>query len=150
MSKRERKQLKKVEARLDGIAERIESLGRLEADLREARADHRERPGHLKITGMGELIALIESVRDVGGTGGEGASAPADNLVDVVSAAGEEPSVETESRENVADQPPEGGVGATPGAVETRSPPVTEGDIAAWRPEENMRLSEIHLARDAT
>src|SRR5258707_1040691 len=83
-------------------------------------------------------------------TGGEGASAPADNLVDVVSAAGEEPSVETKSRENVADQPPEGGVGATPGAVETRSPPVTEGDIAGWRPEENMRLSEIHLARDAT
>jgi hypothetical protein len=150
MSKRERKQLKKVEARLDVIAERIESLRRLEADLLEARADRCERPGHLEITGMSELIALIESVRDVGAAGGEGAAAPADNLVDVVSGAGGPPSVETESRENVADQAPAAGVRATPGAVETRSPPPTEGDIAAWRPDENMRLSEIDLARDAT
>jgi hypothetical protein len=151
MSKRERKQLQKFEARLDLVEARIESLRRLETDLRETLADHRERPGQLKITGVGELIALIESVRDVGGgAGGARESVPADTLADVVNAAGEQPSSEQEPRANVADQPSESGVGVAPGAVEARLPPVTEGEIAAWRPDENMRMSEIDLARDPT
>src|SRR5436305_6903941 len=76
---RERAQLEKIDAKLERFAARlestvqtaqsqIESLRLLELDLRQALAELRERPGYLTITGMEELLSLIESLREAGMT----------------------------------------------------------------------------------
>src|SRR5437868_9357771 len=74
---RERARLETVDAKLDRFAARIEaallagearieSLRRLEEDLRAALRELKERPGELKVMGMDELISLIDSVRNIG------------------------------------------------------------------------------------
>lgn len=149
---RERAQLEQIDAKLDRFATRIEevlragearveSLRRLEEELRAALAELRERPGRLQISGMDELLVLIESVRSAGSGG-----AP---LQETVGSALRRLTGERERRDAAVDSGGEHSVRVGAGVPEKPARPATFGEVGPWRPNEDMRLIEVDLDRDA-
>lgn len=160
---REREQLERIDAKLDRFATRIEmallaaearveSLRRLEDELRALLAELRQRTGDLRITGMDELIELIDSLRNV--VPGGAAAREGDVGSAIKRLAGE-----PDRRDHAPPPPPPPPAPAAGGlhsvrvradAPERQAPPVTFGDVESWRPDEDMRLIEIDVDRDAS
>jgi hypothetical protein len=162
---REREQLERIDVKLDRFATRIElallaaearveSLRRLDDELRTLLAELRQRTGELRITGMDELLELIDSLRNVGTGGaapGEGDVGSAIKRLAGAPDRGDRPPPPPPPPPPPA--PAEAGlhsVRARADAPERQAPPVSFGDVEGWRPDADMRLIEIDVDRDAS
>jgi len=144
VARREREQLRQIEAKLDRFATRleaaltaaemrIESLRRLEEELRVAVGELRERTGELRITGMKELLVLIDSLRHAGPGGPVSTEAAVNSAIRRLGGEPRRPGEETSglhSRRATPDPP-------------ARPAPTTFAEVEAWRPDADMRLMQV-------
>jgi len=169
--RREREQLERVDAKLDRFAARIEaaltagearieSLRRLEDELRTLLAELRLRTDELRITGMDELLELIDSLRNLGSARAEATEVTVSSAIRRL--AGEpEPGVEPARPDEDGRHAPRAGPDVpeppAPPAPAPPSPappaatpaaPISVGEVEAWRPDPDMRLIEVDVDRD--
>jgi len=156
---RERAQLERIDAKLERFAARIEAalaatdarvegLRGLEGELRATLEELRRRGDDLRITGMEELLVLIDSLRNVGSAPPQTSDAAVSAAIKRLAGQPERPHPPGPSEQRSLHSVR---VGQTaPERPASHAPASTFADVEGWRPDEDMRLMEVDVDRDAT